>query len=93
MKLFVTGVGGQLGHDVVNEALSRGHEVISSDIALTYSGIQDGSHVCTAPYIQLDITDDNVNFTKIRTNSFNYLRKRPTRKLYSRHISAKCTHN
>ena len=26
MKFFVTGVGGQLGHDVMNELLKRGHE-------------------------------------------------------------------
>ena len=28
MKIFVTGVGGQLGHDVMNELASRGHECI-----------------------------------------------------------------
>ena len=33
MKVFVTGVGGQLGYDVVNELLSRGHDVIGSDIS------------------------------------------------------------
>ena len=26
MKFFVTGVGGQLGHDVMNELAGRGHE-------------------------------------------------------------------
>lgn len=57
MKIFVTGVGGQLGHDVVNNAVSRGHEAVGSDIAPVYSGIQDNSAVVTAPYIQLDITD------------------------------------
>ena len=57
MKIFVTGVGGQLGHDVMNELARRGHEGIGSDIAPSYSGIQDGSAVCAAPYAQLDITD------------------------------------
>ena len=57
MKIFVTGVGGQLGHDVVNELSSRGIEAIGSDIAPTYSGIADGTAVTTAPYVQLDITD------------------------------------
>lgn len=57
MRVFVTGVGGQLGHDVMNELFSRGHEIIGSDIAPAYSGIQDGSAVCSAPYIALDITD------------------------------------
>ena len=57
MKIFVTGVGGQLGHDVVNDAVGRGHETVGSDISGQYSGVADGSVVVTAPYIQLDITD------------------------------------
>ena len=57
MKVFVTGVGGQLGHDVMNELHKRGHEGVGSDIAPQYSGAQDGSAVTTMPYIQLDITD------------------------------------
>lgn len=57
MNIFVTGVGGQLGHDVVNELKSRGHEVTASDIQPVYSGVSDGSAVTTAPYEQLDITD------------------------------------
>ena len=54
MKIFVTGVGGQLGHDVVNDAVGRGHEAIGSDIAEWYSGVADRSAVTTAPYVQLD---------------------------------------
>ena len=57
MKIFVTGVCGQLGHDVVNEATKRNHECIGSDIQQTYSGVADGSAVTTVPYVQLDITD------------------------------------
>lgn len=57
MKVFVTGVGGQLGHDVMNELAKRGYEGVGSDIAPEYSGVQDGSAVTTMPYIQLDITD------------------------------------
>ena len=57
MKIFVTGVGGQLGHDVVNELTVRGYTAVGSDIAPAYSGIADGSAVTTAPYVQLDITD------------------------------------
>lgn len=57
MRVFVTGVGGQLGHDVMNELHKRGYEGIGSDIALSYSGIQDGSAVCSMPYVSLDITD------------------------------------
>lgn len=57
MKIFVTGVGGQLGHDIINELAKRGHEGIGSDIAPQYSGIADGSAVTTAPYVPMDITD------------------------------------
>lgn len=57
MKVFVTGVGGQLGHDVMNELHRRGYEAVGSDIAPVYSGSMDGSAVCTLPYVQLDITD------------------------------------
>lgn len=57
MKFFVTGVGGQLGHDVMNELLKRGHEGIGSDIQEVYSGIADDSAVTKAPYRVLDITD------------------------------------
>ena len=49
MKVFVTGVGGQLGHDVINELTSRGYEAIGSDVVdMVLSGV---------PYVALDITD------------------------------------
>ena len=57
MKFFVTGVNGQLGHDVMNELVSRGYKGIASDITPKYSGIQDNSPVTKSPYISLDITD------------------------------------
>ena len=57
MKVFVTGVGGQLGHDIVNELAARGIDAVGSDIAPAYSGADDGSAVTKAPYVQLDITD------------------------------------
>lgn len=50
MKAFVTGACGQLGHDVVNELVSRGHEAVASDIQLVYSGINAGSNVTVTPY-------------------------------------------
>ena len=59
MKVFVTGVGGQLGHDVMNELAKRGHAGIGSDIAPQYSGIADGTAVTKMPYVQLDITDQD----------------------------------
>ena len=45
MKVFVTGAGGQLGHDIMKELLRRGHEGIGSDV--TPGG----------GYLSLDITD------------------------------------
>ena len=59
MKVFVTGVCGQLGHDVVNELISRGHEAIGSDITEKYAGVDDCTAVLSAPYKRLDITDSD----------------------------------
>ncbi len=60
MKVFVTGVGGQLGHDVMNELHQRGYEGVGSDLAPEYSGVPDGSPVTTMPYVSLDITDEQM---------------------------------
>ena len=57
MKFFVTGVNGQLGHDVMNELHKRGYEGVGSGSATAYTGVADGSAVCSAPYVQMDITD------------------------------------
>lgn len=57
MKVLVTGIAGQLGHDVMNELYKRGIEGIGTDIAETYSGIPDETAVTRMPYVQLDITD------------------------------------
>jgi dTDP-4-dehydrorhamnose reductase len=57
LKVFVTGVNGQLGHDVINELLRKNHTCLGSDIQEKYSGVADGSLVTAAPYVQLDITD------------------------------------
>ena len=57
MNILVTGVGGQLGHDVMNELAARGYDAIGSDIALQYSGVADESPVTRMPYMQMDITD------------------------------------
>lgn len=50
MRVFVTGVAGQLGCDVVYELLRRGHEVTGSDILHQVS--------LPVPYEALDITDE-----------------------------------
>lgn len=57
MKVFVTGVAGQLGHDVMNELASRGHQGYGSDLAATYAGVQDDTAVTTMPYVSMDITN------------------------------------
>lgn len=52
MKVFVTGVGGQLGHDVVNELMKRGHTAVGSDI---FDRVES-----KAEYIHLDITESEI---------------------------------
>lgn len=59
MKYFVTGVAGQLGHDVMNELNKRGHVGVGTDLASEYAGIQDSSYVTTAEYVSLDITNND----------------------------------
>lgn len=57
MRVLVTGVGGQLGHDVMNELFRRGIEGVGSDLSPEYNGISDGSAVTSMPYLSMDITD------------------------------------
>lgn len=57
MKVFVTGVNGQLGHDVMNRLALTGHEAVGTDLTPAYAGAQDGTAVTKLPYVQLDITD------------------------------------
>ncbi len=54
MKVFVTGVCGQLGHDVMQELHRRGHDCVGSDILPEYAGTD--SVVAKLPYVSLDIT-------------------------------------
>lgn len=54
MKVFVTGVNGQLGHDVMAELKKRGYKGIGSDIADSYSG---SDAIASMDYAKLDITD------------------------------------
>ena len=59
MKVLVTGVGGQLGYDVMNELARRGHEGVGTDIVLRENlKIFDAkSPAASMPYDSLDITD------------------------------------
>lgn len=54
MKVFVTGVGGQLGYDVMNELAKRGHKCVGSDI------LPKEKIALPFDYVQLDITDQSV---------------------------------
>ena len=58
MKVLVTGAAGQLGHDVLNELIRRGHEAVGTITTPTYNGVLDGSPAQSVPYVQLDITDE-----------------------------------
>lgn len=49
MKIFVTGVAGQLGHDVMDELYKRGIDSVGSDIMPTVD--------TPYPYVSMDITD------------------------------------
>lgn len=51
MKIFVTGVGGQLGYDVMNELKKRGIEAVGSDILPECDKYEN--------YIPMDITNAN----------------------------------
>lgn len=57
MKVFVTGVNGQLGYDVIKELASRGHEAIASDVSDAYAGLLKDDAVTNAHYVRMDITD------------------------------------
>ena len=56
MKVLVTGVNGQLGHDVMNRLHVSGFECMGCDITEGYAGIADGSPVTRMAYLPLDIT-------------------------------------
>ncbi|MCQ2577910.1 MAG: dTDP-4-dehydrorhamnose reductase [Treponema sp.] len=56
MHFFVTGVAGQLGHDVVNELLKRGHTAVASDIHSSIENTFDNPASEKCSYVSLDIT-------------------------------------
>lgn len=58
MKVLVTGVAGQLGYDVVNELANRGYEIVGSDLADEYAGINAESVMSKMTYISMDITNN-----------------------------------
>lgn len=66
MKILVTGVNGQLGHDVMNELAKRNIEALGCGRALTYKGIRRGYAMGTMAYRQLDITNQRQVFETIQ---------------------------
>lgn len=75
MRILVTGVKGQLGHDVVHELETRGHEAIGVDIeemditdaasvqrVVTEAGVEAVIH-CAA-YTAVDAAEDNVDLCR-----------------------------
>ena len=58
MKVLVTGTNGQLGYDVMNELIRRGHEAVGADRSESKAGFQ---------HIQLDITDREKVFEVMRS--------------------------
>ena len=56
MKAFVTGVCGQLGHDIMNELAGRGLEAVGSDLRED-PAFPDDAPVSRMPYVRMDITD------------------------------------
>lgn len=57
MKVFVTGVNGQLGRDVMHELYRRGYEGAGADLAEVFTDVAEDSAAAAMPYVSLDITD------------------------------------
>lgn len=55
LKVLVTGVNGQLGHDVMLELAKRGHECVGSGSAEEYRGVADS--VAAMPYRQIELSE------------------------------------
>lgn len=76
MKILVTGVAGQLGHDVVNELIKRGHQPIGVDVAemditdkgqvdSTISKIKPEAVVHCAAWTAVDLAEEKENEEKV----------------------------
>lgn len=63
-RVFVTGMTGQLGHDVMNRLYELGYEPVGSGYSEDYFGVQDGTPVTMLPYISLNITEE-MNVKKV----------------------------
>jgi dTDP-4-dehydrorhamnose reductase len=81
MKVLVTGVKGQLGHDVVNELLRRGHTPIGVDIEemditdfksveKVIKGEMPDAVVHCAAWTAVDLAEETENFDKVMKVNF-----------------------
>lgn len=77
MKVLVTGVKGQLGHDVVNELIKRGHEAIGVDIEemditdlasvqKVLGEVRPQAVIHCAAWTAVDAAEDEANREKVR---------------------------
>ena len=75
MKIFVTGVNGQLGHDVMNDLAARNHIGIGSDLKKAYFdeiempafyGTNIFVFICGGQCVKLDT---NENISKLTNNA------------------------
>lgn len=76
MKVLVTGVGGQLGHDVMNELNKRGHEAVGVDIdemditdessvKRVFAEVDPQVVVHCAAWTAVDAAEDRENISKV----------------------------
>ena len=76
MKILVTGVKGQLGHDVVNELIKRGHQPIGVDVEEmditckeqvedTFKKILPDAVIHCAAWTAVDLAEEEINTNKV----------------------------
>ena len=80
MKVFVTGAGGQLGHDLVEELTRRGHAAVGSDLSGAYAlditdaaavnamltQVQPDAVIHCAAWTAVDAAEDAENRAKVQ---------------------------
>lgn len=67
MKVFVTGVNGQLGCDCILELVRRGYEAVGSDIQETSGELQRRYSDVRFRYVSMDITDKQAVMSTIKS--------------------------
>ena len=67
MKVFVTGVNGQLGCDCILELVRRGYEAVGSDIQETSGELQRRHSDVRFRYVSMDITDKQAVMSTIKS--------------------------